>query len=166
MKYEYWIQKHDISPQSLEKFKNDYDEDDSTLKAQIESMGALGWELCGVIRHPSDANNAKFIYKREIENPEESKAKSNLDFGQALIALREGHKVCREGWNSKDMFLALAYPDRPGKEVNAAVMFNRTFTDTETSLDNFIVMKTVQNTLVPWLANQTDILAHDWAVLC
>ena len=29
----------------------------------------------------------------------------------------------------------------------------------------YIYMSTAQSDLVPWLASQTDILAHDWAIL-
>jgi hypothetical protein len=29
----------------------------------------------------------------------------------------------------------------------------------------YIAMKTVQGTVVPWLASQTDMLAEDWEVL-
>ena len=30
---------------------------------------------------------------------------------------------------------------------------------------DFIVIKTVDNYLVPWLASQTDMLAEDWSVV-
>jgi hypothetical protein len=29
----------------------------------------------------------------------------------------------------------------------------------------FIAMKTVQNSFVPWLASQTDVLAEDWMMV-
>lgn len=29
----------------------------------------------------------------------------------------------------------------------------------------YIAMKTVQNTVVPWLASQTDLLSEDWFVV-
>lgn len=31
--------------------------------------------------------------------------KKNLDFGAAIKALKDGKKVCREGWNGKGMYL-------------------------------------------------------------
>ncbi|HMZ48271.1 MAG TPA: DUF2829 domain-containing protein, partial [Flavobacteriales bacterium] len=31
----------------------------------------------------------------------------NLNFGQALEALKSGHRVARSGWNGKNMFLFL-----------------------------------------------------------
>jgi hypothetical protein len=50
----------------------------------------------------------------------------------------------RRGWNGKGMWIALAGPEaNPG-------------------LEPFIVMHTAQDTNVPWLASQTDMLAEDW----
>ena len=89
----------------------------------------------------------------------------DLNFGQALEALKQGEKVSRIGWNGKGMWLCLAYPKHKDGRVNAVVDFNTTFDGVEQALDNFIAMKTVQNTLVPWLASQTDVLAEDWCVL-
>jgi len=75
MKYEYFIQKHDVSLKSLKKFDDGYDEDDSELVDQLNDMGMLSWELCGIIHHPSDSDNAKFVYKRALlyeKSPKES----------------------------------------------------------------------------------------------
>lgn len=72
----------------------------------------------------------------------------NLDFGVALIALREGNRVARSGWNGKGMWIALQVPDAHSKM----------------SLP-YLYMKTVDDKLVPWLASQTDILASDWEVV-
>ena len=33
-----------------------------------------------------------------------------MDFSQALIELKKGGKIVREGWNGKNMFLVIAYP--------------------------------------------------------
>lgn len=35
----------------------------------------------------------------------------------------------------------------------------------EPDWNGFIVMKTVDNNLVPWTASQTDILAEDWQIV-
>lgn len=68
-------------------------------------------------------------------------------FGQALEALKSGERVTREGWNGKDMWLALQVPDEHSKMTLP-----------------YIYMKTVQGDLVPWLASQTDMLAEDWGL--
>lgn len=74
-----------------------------------------------------------------------------MNFGDALHILRNGGKVCRRGWNGKNMFLFLI--NRWENPYSA-----------ELDLDTlpFICMKTADNKLVPWLASQTDILAMDW----
>lgn len=76
-----------------------------------------------------------------------------MNFGDALHILRNGGKVERKGWNGKNMFLFLVqdwdfqYP--LGNSMDIEVV-------------PFIMMKTADNKLVPWLASQTDVLAHDW----
>lgn len=87
----------------------------------------------------------------------------NLNFGQAIEALKQGQRVARQGWNGKGMYLLLF----KGQEdiANAfgygygEVLGEFSFTDT-------IAMKTAQNTMVlGWLASQTDILSEDWVIL-
>ncbi len=87
-----------------------------------------------------------------------------LDFGQALYHLKAGKRVTREGWNGKDMFIVLAYQIY-GNAKNAKIKFNKEYAGIDNYLENFIVMKTVDNKLVPWLASQTDILAEDWMLV-
>lgn len=45
----------------------------------------------------------------------EAVTKITMDFGGAIKALKEGHKVARKGWNGKGMFLWL----KPATEVKA-----------------------------------------------
>jgi len=86
-----------------------------------------------------------------------------MDFGEALKALKRSEKVAREGWNGKGMFLFLVagstftvnrppllgiYPE--GKLIN---------------YQPHIDMKTAQDTVVPWLASQSDVLAEDWLIV-
>lgn len=70
------------------------------------------------------------------------------DFGWAIQALKNGHRVSRSGWNGKGMWLGLQRPDAGSKM----------------SLP-FIYMSTVTGDLVPWLASQTDMLADDWGLV-
>lgn len=87
-------------------------------------------------------------------------------FSVALVALKEGRRVQRAGWNGKGMFVFLmpGYPD--GVPANEA---------TARGLDcpagypvrvlPYLVMRTVDGAIVPWLISQTDALADDWTVL-
>ncbi len=70
------------------------------------------------------------------------------DFSDALLLLKSGHRVAREGWNGKGMWIQAQYPDAHSKMTLP-----------------YIYMKTVQGDLVPWLASQTDILSSDWAAV-
>lgn len=71
-----------------------------------------------------------------------------MNFGEALSALKAGKRVSRTGWNGKGMWLKLQRPD----------------THSEMTLP-YVYMKTAQDELVPWLASQTDILAEDWGIV-
>lgn len=87
----------------------------------------------------------------------------NFDFGTAVRLLKTGKKVAREGWNGKDMFLFLV----PGSrfKVNRAPLLGIYPEGTEISYQTHIDMKTAQDTVVPWLASQTDVLAEDWQLV-
>ena len=86
-----------------------------------------------------------------------------MNFGQALEALKLGSKVAREGWNGKGMFLFLV----PGSTftVNRAPLNSIYPEGTVVNYHAHIDMKTAQDTIVPWLASQTDVLAEDWTII-
>lgn len=68
------------------------------------------------------------------------------DFAWAVRTLKSGGKVARSGWNGKGMWIAIWTPDASREAMTLP----------------YIYMKTVDDSLVPWLASQTDILAEDW----
>lgn len=85
----------------------------------------------------------------------------DLNFGQALKALKNGAKASREGWNGKNMFLYYV----PANSYPAVTeIAKKEFPDGLVPYGAYIAMKTAQNNVVPWLASQTDILAIDWQV--
>ncbi len=67
--------------------------------------------------------------------------------GWAIEKLHSGHRVCRSGWNGKNMYLELQVPDENSKMTLP-----------------YIYMRTAQGDLVPWLCSQTDLLATDWEI--
>ncbi len=84
-----------------------------------------------------------------------------MDFGKAIEAMKSGKKVAREGWNGKGMFIytggcSLPFPPLPENEKWLVDAF---------PMSVFVIMKTADNNLIPWLASQTDILAEDWQVV-
>lgn len=87
------------------------------------------------------------------------RAAEGVTFGQAIEALKAGHRVARAGWNGKGMWLALVlgydYNPDAGRGAVHALGCQKL---------PWIGMKTADNKFVPWLASQTDVLAEDWAV--
>lgn len=73
---------------------------------------------------------------------------NTFNFGDALVKLKAGQSVSREGWNGPGQSLTLQVPDECSKM----------------SLP-YIYIHTVQGHLVPWLASQGDMLAEDWYVV-
>ncbi len=80
----------------------------------------------------------------------------NLNFGHALVALKEGKRVQRAGWNGKGMWLAFVGPE------NYTVDAVRSGSH---SVLPFIGMKTADDHFVPWQPAQVDIFANDWAIV-
>lgn len=82
---------------------------------------------------------------------------TNMDFGGAIKALKDGERLMRQGWNGKNMWLIYIEADQ--YELKAWKYFNAT------EQLPFIAMKTADNKIVPWLASQTDVLADDWQLI-
>ena len=70
------------------------------------------------------------------------------DIGWAVKQLHFGHKVAREGWNGKGMWLGLQRPDEHSMNKQPYV---------------FIVP--VGGQRIPWVCSQVDLLALDWTVV-
>ena len=80
-----------------------------------------------------------------------------VNFGEALVALKQGNKVARSGWNGKGMWLILIV----GEAVAQAIA-DRYGDGNAIPVLDAIYMKTATGEFVPWLASQTDVLAEDW----
>lgn len=84
-------------------------------------------------------------------------------FGTAIVALKLGARVARQGWNGKNMFLYYV----PANKYPYTTEVGKSIADEEGNVEYgaYIAMKTAQGNVVPWLASQTDVLAEDWIVL-
>jgi len=94
------------------------------------------------------------------------KAMMSTDFGSALGLMKNGSKVCREGWNGKGMFIFLFKNE--GTIIKHPYLENYIPKEGEIigyDALPYIMMKTADNKCVPWLASQTDILAEDWNII-
>ena len=83
-----------------------------------------------------------------------------MDFGVALMNLKEGRRVARKGWYGKGQYLELAtdisYTSAAGQIINCehAAIGNKAIA--------FVGTSGVQ---MGWLASQADMLAEDWIIL-
>lgn len=74
---------------------------------------------------------------------------SAMTFGDALVMLKEGKRVCRAGWNGKGMWI----------EMTVA----RDYSFSEL-LPHFVI-KNVSNSFSTWVPSINDCLAEDWMLL-
>ena len=87
-------------------------------------------------------------------------SKANMNFGQAIEALKEGKRVKRAGWNGKNQYVELAtsisYKNANGEIINCEheAIGNKALA--------FIGTSGVQ---MGWLASQADMLAEDWEIV-
>jgi hypothetical protein len=89
-----------------------------------------------------------------------------FSFGAAIENLQSGLRVTRRGWNGRGMFLFFmpGYPNGvPANEATARAMG---LAVGETVIVRpYLAMRTVDGSIVPWLASQTDVLATDWELV-
>jgi len=99
--------------------------------------------------------------------------KSQLSFGSALVALKAGAMVSREGWNGKGMFIFQRPGDTLPKDflpkVKSLPESVKTFLinqDRDIEFLPYLCMWAATGEIVNgWLASQTDMQANDWYIL-
>ena len=86
----------------------------------------------------------------------------NVDFSQALKALKNGHTVARSGWNGLGLFCFLV----GGSifNVNRPPLLGIYEEGTQIKYLPHIDLKTADGSIVTWLPSQTDIFANDWTI--
>lgn len=85
---------------------------------------------------------------------------TNMNFSQALYALKRGEKVARKGWNGKNQYIELAtnvsYKNPTGEVINV---------DHKDMGNKAIAFVGTSGVQLGWLASQSDLLAEDWEVV-
>jgi len=95
---------------------------------------------------------------------------NNLNFGDAIAALKAGYRVARKGWNGKGMWLVLV-PGTPEVFLRAGSPYQKALPDsTVCEILPHIDMWTTNSEgrramLCGWLASQTDMLSDDWGIV-
>lgn len=81
-----------------------------------------------------------------------------MTIGEAVILLKQGHVVARKGWNGQGMFLFLVENKKllgPQKNIYLSGLHGH-------RIESYVMMKTADNKIIPWLCSQADLLAEDW----
>lgn len=101
----------------------------------------------------------------------------NLNFEQALAAVKQGKLISRDGWNGKKMFVFMRPADELEPEFIVKIkslpdaykntLKNVTFQEGEKiKFGAYLCMKAADNSIMNgWLASQTDMLSTDWCIL-
>lgn len=90
-------------------------------------------------------------------------------FSEALEALKDGYRVQRNGWNGKNMWIALGSGNvklPADKFWNPHSKAHAENNGGSATVDSYFIMKTAQDTIqMGWVPSQADILAYDWQTL-
>jgi hypothetical protein len=88
---------------------------------------------------------------------------NEMNFGEAIEALKLGKKVCRKGWNGKGMFLYLVSAGSYPVKMDAA----KSIADENGNVNYgpYVALKAANGSVYPWNASQADMLSNDWEVV-
>ena len=92
----------------------------------------------------------------------------NINFGEAIEALKRGQRVTRPGWNGRGMYLWLMPATKVKaewcREFHLKALAEANGGEIE-ALGSIRMMTADKKVLTGWLASQTDMLAEDWQIL-
>jgi hypothetical protein len=101
-----------------------------------------------------------------------------MDFSMALIHLRSGKRIGRDGWNGRGMFVWLNPGSADLETRNEAIeeydaliggvgiaLFELGDDNTVTRMPNLNMRAADGSTITGWLASQSDMLAEDWEIV-
>lgn len=92
----------------------------------------------------------------------------NLNFGEAIEALKAGRRVARSGWNGKGMYLWLLPATKVKvewcKEPHLRSLAEANGGEIE-AFGSIRMLTADKKVLTGWLASQTDVLSEDWVLL-
>ncbi|MCM6993461.1 DUF2829 domain-containing protein [Enterobacter roggenkampii] len=123
------------------------------LKQAYEVCQAI--ELCGASTELTSAVTKASALLRAIDEQLVSDGNVN-DFSSALKWLKEGERVCREGWNGKDQWVVLIHPGN--------AMYTKG--GVSASMQPCLGLKNAQGNMQPgWVPSMGDLMARDWRII-
>ena len=85
--------------------------------------------------------------------------------GWAIKQMHHGCKVRRAGWNGKGMYVVYQHGYMEGIPINSNTAQATGIPEgTVCKFRPYLMMKMADDTFVPWLAAQPDLLAMDWEI--
>ena len=115
----------------------------------------------GKSNHPNHTGYISWSPAEVFEKAYQQSGK--LSFGHALVALEQGQRVARAGWNGKGMFVymvpANAYPAQTGA---AKAHYGATGLVPYAA---YLALKGVNDVVSTWVPSINDCLAKDWVML-
>ena len=132
----------------------------------------VGTDLGYLVERPNSPNSNTNEYAGYVSWLPKAQADSaykqsgNLSFGDALLLLKQGKAVARQGWNGKGMWLMLVQGSPNIKPV-AGSAYTRQGIPEVVSILPHIDMYTVYSSgrramAVGWIASQSDMLSEYW----
>lgn len=137
----------------------------------LESLGRKWYYKDGTIKiqlpyiFESTENENEFKFSQEIED---HLATTQLSFGLAIQALKNGKCVARKGWNGENMFVYKQIPATISSEIVPKMQSlpqsakDRLGNGIHYENQMLIIKDSVANS---WLPSSSDIFAEDWYIL-
>jgi len=85
-----------------------------------------------------------------------------MDFSRALEIMKDGQKLTRKSWKSKDIWVTVI-SNWSIPTVHSMELFPNGDKAIEFSV--FLAIKTANGRLSPWTPFQTDLLSEDWMLV-
>ena len=84
------------------------------------------------------------------------------NFGDAILAAKEGYRVSRIGWNGSGMFAYIVPANTYPAQTDIAL---KAFPDGKVPYREYWALKTAQNDIATWAPSGSDSLAEDWCTV-
>lgn len=120
-----------------------------------------------IARNPKNHEDLLYVAKKyfddNLEEAEPATATTDLTFGQAIEAAKNGHRVARQGWNGSGMFAYIVPPNSyPAQTGVAKAYFGE---NAMVPYRAYWALKTAQNDIATWAPSGSDSLAEDWMIV-
>lgn len=85
---------------------------------------------------------------------------NDLNFGDVIAGLKQGKRYARRGWHGMSMFVFYVPSDVPSSNAPHGKVLGDD--QVISKRRDFLMMRTSDGDIVPWVASQSDILECDW----